>query len=76
MKNKERYLQPVQAQTRPSTSYEDLLGDAMERAFSQGIHDLSGLVAYLNKSGPLSSTGAPWTEDSYKKEIKELAQSA
>lgn len=76
MKNKERYLQPAQAQTRPGTSYEDLLGDSLERAFFQGIHDLPGLVVYLNKSGPLSSTGAPWTEDSYKKEIKELAQTA
>jgi hypothetical protein len=29
----ERYLDPYQARKRPPTSYEDLLGDAIERAF-------------------------------------------
>ncbi len=36
-----RYLQPHQAQQRPPTSFEDLLGDALERAFASGITELA-----------------------------------
>lgn len=68
------YLNPHQARRRPPTQYEDLLGDSIERAFGAGIHDLSGLVAHLNRSGP----GCPynqgvWTEENYQQEIARLA---
>lgn len=72
MQANDRYLDPHQARTRPQTTYEDLLGDALERAFGQGIHDLPGLVAYLNKTGPVSPSGKPWTEESYRAEIQVL----
>ena len=61
----DRYLDPHQARTRTPTTYEDLLGDAIERAFGDGIHDLPGLVAYLNRTGPSAENGQPWTESSY-----------
>ena len=61
----DRYLQPHQARQRPPTNFEDLLGDAIERAFAQGIHDLPGLVSYLNQTGPAAENGQPWTESSY-----------
>ena len=61
----ERYLEPQQAKQRPATQFEDLLGDAIERAFADGIHDLPGLVAYLNRTGPSAENGQPWTESSY-----------
>ena len=61
----ERYLEPHQARQRQATQFEDLLGDAIERAFGEGIHDLPGLVAYLNRTGPSAENGQPWTESSY-----------
>ena len=61
----ERYLEPHQARQRPPTPFEDLLGDAIERAYAQGIHDLPGLVGYLNATGPNFENGQPWTEEGF-----------
>lgn len=74
MQTNERYLNPHQARKRPQTSYEDLLGDALERAFSMGIYDLPSLINYLNTTGPVSPSGKPWTTQSYQTEIKILGQ--
>jgi hypothetical protein len=54
-----------QSRTAPPTAFESLLGDSIERAFAQGIHDLDGLLAYLNRSGPSGPNGQPWTADTY-----------
>ncbi len=54
------------------TAYESLLGDAIERAFAQGIHDLAGLVAYLNTTGPSGPNGQAWTADLYQQEMARL----
>ena len=70
----ERYLDPHQARPRPPTSYEDLLGDAIERAFGAGLWELDALVDYLNKSGPLGPNGQPWTPASYQSVIKTLGE--
>lgn len=59
------YLNPHQARLRPATSFEDLLGDAIERAYASGIQDLQELVAYLNQTGPSAENGEPWTETSF-----------
>ncbi len=69
----DRYLDPHQARTRQPTPYEDLLGDAIERAYAAGIHDLPGLVAHLNRSGPGCPGGQAWTEENYQAEIARLA---
>lgn len=61
----DRYLEPHQARQRPATPFEDLLGDAIERAYAAGIHDLAGLVNYLNDTAPSAENGQPWTESSY-----------
>lgn len=61
----DRYLEPHQARQRPPTTYEDLLGDAIERAFSDGVQELPALVAYLNRTGPSSENGEPWTEQNF-----------
>ncbi len=68
----DRYLEPHQARQRPATTYEDLLGDAIERAFASGIHDLPGLVEKLNDSGLPAPGGQPWTEALYRKEMAVL----
>lgn len=54
------------------TSYESLLGDAIERAFGMGIHDLEGLVNYLNSSGPAGPNGQAWTPQTYQEEMARL----
>ncbi|OUL99099.1 recombinase-like helix-turn-helix domain-containing protein [Variovorax sp. JS1663] len=69
----DRYLQPHQARQRPATTYEDLLGDAIERAFGDGVHDLAGLVERLNDSGLATPGGQAWTEDNYRQEMAKLA---
>ena len=70
----ERYLEPHQARRRPPTTYEDLLGDAIERAFGADHWELDALVEYLNKSGPLGPNGVPWTSDTFQSVIKSLGQ--
>jgi hypothetical protein len=70
----ERHLNPHQAKQRASTPYEDLLGDSIERAFGSGITDLTALVEYLNRSGPLGPNGQKWTDSLYKQEIAKMAE--
>lgn len=70
----DRYLEPHQARLRPPTQYENLLGDAIERAFAQGITALPALVAYLNAFGPPAQHAEAWTEDNFRSEIARLAQ--
>ena len=55
------------------TAYESLLGDSIERAFAAGIHDLPGLVQYLNTAGPSGPNGQPWTAQTYQQEMARLA---
>ena len=61
----DRYLEPHQARTRVPTTFEDLLGDAIERAFADGAHTLPELVACLNRTGLSSENGEAWTEQSF-----------
>lgn len=70
----DRYLEPHQARWREPTQYENLLGDALERAYARQIHDLSGLVDYLNRLGPGPQTGTMWTEALFQAEIARLAR--
>lgn len=60
------YLEPHQARRRPPTPYEDQLGDAIERAFAAGAHELPALIEQLNATGPASERGERWTEESFK----------
>jgi hypothetical protein len=70
----DRYLQPHQARTRAPTTFEDLLGDAIERAFGAGHWELDALLAYLNKVGPLAPGSQPWTAQSFQDTVKNLGQ--
>jgi hypothetical protein len=65
MTSTERYLEPHQARQHTPNLFEELLGDSIERAFGEGIHDLPGLVARLNQSGPSAENGDAWTEQSF-----------
>lgn len=54
------------------TAYENLLGDALERAFAAGIHDIEGIVRQLNESGPTGPDGSPWTVARLETELARL----
>lgn len=66
------YNETHQSRTAEPTVFESLLGDSIERAFAQGIHDLDGLVAYLNQAGPSGPNGEAWTPESYTREVARL----
>lgn len=68
----ERFLNPHQARQRAPTPYEDLLGDAIERAFAAGVHDLEALVNHINQAGPRGPDGAPWTAAMFQTEMARL----
>jgi hypothetical protein len=70
----DRYLNPHQARRRASTPYEDLLGDAIERAFAAGCTELSDLVDALNKTGPAGPNAQAWTAALFEQEIAHLGQ--
>ena len=65
MMSTDRYLEPHQARERAPTTFEDLLGDAIERAFAEGAYTLPELVASLNRTGPSGENGQPWTEQGF-----------
>jgi hypothetical protein len=68
----EPYVNPRQAQRRPPTDYENLLGDALEAAFAAGAWELDQLVARLNADGIRTPEGREWTVDTFESTIKSL----
>lgn len=66
------YNETHQTRHAEPTTYENLLGNAIERAFAAGIHDLNGLVDQLNISGPTGPNGENWTPESYQREMARL----
>jgi hypothetical protein len=72
MRSKELYNETHQTRAAPPTSYENLLGDSIERAYAAGIHDLDGLVSYLNQVGPSGPNGQAWTGASFQQEMARL----
>ncbi len=70
--DKPPYLNPHQARDRAPDDYQNLLGDAIERAYAAGIHDLSGLVARLNEVNVPAPNGQAWTAELFQNEMKRL----
>jgi hypothetical protein len=66
------YLEPHQARDREPDDYQNLLGDAIERAYAAGIHDLNGLVANLNEAAVPAPNGQRWTAELFQREMKRL----
>ena len=69
---KPAYLNPHQARDREPDDYQNLLGDAIERAYAAGIHDLAGLVASLNKAAVPAPNSSRWSEELFQREMKRL----
>jgi hypothetical protein len=72
MHQRRLYNETHQHRQAPPTAYESLLGDSIERAFAMGIHDLDGLVDYLNRAGPAGPNGQAWTPAVYRQEMGRL----
>jgi phenylpropionate dioxygenase-like ring-hydroxylating dioxygenase large terminal subunit len=70
----ERFLSPHQARRRASTSFEDLLGDSIERGFAAGHWELDALVQYLNDTGSQSPNGQAWTGESFASLMESASQ--
>lgn len=66
------YLNPHQARDREPDDYQNLLGDAIERSYAAGVHDLPGLVDRLNEARVPAPNGQAWTPELFKKEMKRL----
>ncbi len=61
-----------QTRSAPPSAWEDQLGDAIEAAFAQGIHDLTALVAELSRAGLTDADGQPWTTQRYEQAMARL----
>lgn len=68
------YHVALQTREHEPTSYENLLGDSIERAFAQGFHDLESLTQYLNSAGPACADGQAWTPESFQAEMAKLGR--
>ncbi|SLN63613.1 recombinase-like helix-turn-helix domain-containing protein [Oceanibacterium hippocampi] len=68
----QQYLEVHQTRDRAPTDYENILGDAIERAFAAGVDGLDGLVRSLNEQCVPAPGGAAWTAGLYVAEMKRL----
>jgi len=66
------YTNPHQARRRAPTDYENMLGDALEAAFSAGAWELDALVARLNADGIRTPDGREWTVENFESIVKGL----
>ncbi|MCX5139600.1 MULTISPECIES: recombinase-like helix-turn-helix domain-containing protein [unclassified Streptomyces] len=67
-----QYLDPNQARTTEPTPYEKKLAAVIEEVFGSGAHDLPGLVAGLNARDLPAPDGTPWTEETFRNEMRRL----
>jgi hypothetical protein len=67
------YLSAHQTRDREPTDYENLLGDALEKAFAAGVHELDGVCAQLIADCVPSPGGRTWAPDLLASELKRLA---
>ena len=72
MKPIPQYLEIHQSRDRTPTEYENLLADAIEQAYAQGVQELIPLVERLNRDCVPSPGGKPWTPELFEREMKRL----
>jgi hypothetical protein len=68
----DRYLQAHQARTAAPTVFEDLLGDAIERAFAAGASSVEEVISHLNRTGPANANSEAWTPASFEATMARL----
>ena len=54
------------------TEHENLLGQALEKIFSDNVTELENVISCLNEMGVQTHSGAAWTEESFRSEMKRL----
>ena len=54
------------------TDYENELGQALEEIFSDNVIELENIISRLNEMGVQTHSGAAWTEESFRSEMKRL----
>ncbi len=72
VKNFAPYNEPHQSRERAPDAYEDLLGDALEDAFGQHIHDIEGVVDILRARAVPAPAGDSWSPELLKSELARL----
>ncbi|PHP66364.1 hypothetical protein CSC94_13800 [Zhengella mangrovi] len=68
----EQYIVVHQSRDRDPTEYENLLADALEKAFAAGVTDVEGIVAGLVADAVPSPGGRTWTNELVLSELKRL----
>ena len=71
---KGQFLNPHQHRDREPSDYENVLGDALERSFAAGVHDLEGVVKGLLDYGVPAPEGRAWSVDLLAAELKRLGR--
>ena len=66
------YLDPHQTRERAPTDYENLLGDALEKAYAAGVTDVPAICERLMADCVPSPGGKPWTPELFESEMKRL----
>ena len=54
------------------TDYENELGQALEKIFSDDVIELENIISRLNEMGVQTHSGDAWTEESFRSEMKRL----
>ena len=54
------------------TDYENELGQALEKIFSDNVIELENIISRLNEIGVQTHSGSAWTEESFRSEMKRL----
>ena len=67
-------LNSRQARDHAPSDYENILGDALERAFAAGVHDLEGVVRGLMDYGVPAPEGKTWDAALLAGELKRLGR--
>ncbi|MCX4510076.1 MULTISPECIES: recombinase-like helix-turn-helix domain-containing protein [unclassified Streptomyces] len=66
------YLDVHQSRTHEPTPYELKLAATLEEVFTKDGHELADVVRGLNARQVHAPDGAPWTEESFRTEMKRL----
>ncbi|MEJ8656182.1 recombinase-like helix-turn-helix domain-containing protein [Streptomyces sp. MS1.AVA.4] len=66
------YLDVHQSRTHEPTPYELKLAATLEEVFTKDGHELADVVRGLNARQVHAPAGAPWTEESFRTEMKRL----
>ena len=68
-----QFLEVHQTRDRTPGEYENLMGDALERAFAAGVEDIEGVVQGLIDYGVPAPGGQSWNAALLQAELKRLS---